>query len=131
MIRDRGSDFRVLYINHTVTQVQWPGAALHSIRYRTRLWFRRALQHSRDPEAPGAALRAELLGRAQRILDDHSGLPRIRAVCGIRAVAGPAETGADLHPESIVIVHAVSLRESAHHAAYVISARRAPRSGCD
>lgn len=110
--------------------MQRHGAALHNIRHRTWLWLRRALQHPREPETPGVALRAEFSGGAQRVSDHYPGLSRVRATRRIRTAASPAETAADLHSESIVI-HATSLRESAHHAAHVIPARRAPRSGCD
>lgn len=60
--------------------------------------------------------------------DHHSGLSRVRATRGARATTGPAEAAADSHSESIA-VRATAPRESARHAAHIILACRASRSG--
>lgn len=60
--------------------------------------------------------------------DHHSGLSRVRATRGARATTGPAEAAADSHTESIA-VRATAPRESARHAAHIILACRASRSG--
>lgn len=62
------------------------------------------------------------------MLDHHSGLSRVRAGRGARATAGPAEAAATSHSESIA-VRATAPRESARHAAHIILACRASRSG--
>jgi len=62
------------------------------------------------------------------VSDHHSGLSRVRAARGARATAGPAETAADSHSESIA-VRATASRESARHAAHIILACWASRSG--
>lgn len=102
-------------------QVQRHGATLHNIRHWARLWFRRALQHSREPETFGAALCPELLRGAQWVPNHHLGLSRVCVICGARAAAIPAEAIAYLHSEPIAIC-ATTPRESARHATYVILA---------
>lgn len=93
---------------------------MHNIRYRTRLRFRRTVQHSQEFETLGATLCSEFFGRTQREPEHDTSLSGVRIARRVGTVTGSTDAVADADAHAEPTTADASSRESTLYAAHVI-----------